>query len=80
MGTVTVTPSPELVTAEFDRSTEQYGKVQGPLLLSETYAVHDNVDILKNRSDISMLNNPIEYFLFTYFPVYHPPRTNAMAG
>ncbi len=77
IGTVTVTPAPELVTAEFERGNQQYGPLQGPMLVSETYENYDNVDILKNRREISILNNPLEFFLFTYYPVYFPPRASA---
>ncbi|NWE12492.1 dermonecrotic toxin domain-containing protein [Pseudomonas yamanorum] len=72
VGTVTVTPSPELVNAEFEKSIENHGSAKGTKLVADTYADYDTVDIVKNRNDISLLKNPLEYFLFTYQPVKFP--------
>lgn len=78
VGTVTVTPSPELVTAEFEDSTRRHGPELGPQLLSDTYSQYDSVDTVKDRQGISLIRNPVEYILFSYYPVYYPPRTGAV--
>ncbi|WP_314385407.1 hypothetical protein [Pseudomonas brenneri] len=75
VGTVTVTPSPELVTAEFKAGIQMHGAQSGPKLVSDTYAQYDNVETVKDRTGISMIRNPLEYILFSYYPVYYPPRT-----
>lgn len=80
MGTVTVTPSPELVTAEFKTGIQMHGTQKGPKLVSDTYAQYDSVDTVKDRTGISLIRNPLEYVLFSYYPVYFPPRTGATAA
>ncbi|CAM3263341.1 hypothetical protein SAMN04490207_1423 [Pseudomonas gessardii] len=77
VGTVTVTPSPELVTSEFETGTQMHGPQNGPKLVSDTYAEYDSVDTVKDRTGISLIRNPLEYILFSYYPVYYPPRTGA---
>lgn len=74
VGTVTVTPSPELVTAEFKTGIQMHGPHDGPKLVSDTYAQYDSVETVKDRTDISMIRNPLEYLLFSYYPVHYPPR------
>lgn len=80
IGTVTVTPSPELVSAEFQAGIQLHGPQTGPALVSDTYAQYDSVDTVKDRTGISLIRNPLEYVLFTYSPVYYPPRTGATAA
>lgn len=80
VGTVTVTPSPELVTAEFKTGIQMHGTQKGPKLVSDTYAQYDSVDTVKDRTGISLIRNPLEYILFSYYPVYFPPRTGATAA
>ncbi len=80
VGTVTVTPSPELVTAEFKTGIQMHGTQKGPKLVSDTYAQYDSVDTVKDRTGISLIRNPLEYVLFSYYPVYFPPRTGANAA
>ncbi|MGL5999018.1 MAG: hypothetical protein ACRC1I_21340 [Pseudomonas proteolytica] len=77
VGTVTVTPSPELVSAEFKAGVQMHGPQIGPALVSDTYAQYDSVDTVKDRTGISLIRNPLEYILFSYYPVYYPPRTGA---